>query len=89
MTSNGTWNVVASGDAQRRLRRIPPKDAERILAAFRGMEANPYEGDIEKLGGEENRWRRRVGAYRIFYRLYPSEKRILIIEIERRGSHTY
>ncbi len=89
MTSNGTWNVVASGDAQRRLRRIPLKDAERILAAFRGMEANPYEGDIEKLGGEENRWRRRVGAYRICYRLYPREKTVLVTEVKRRGSHTY
>ena len=31
------------------------------------MEANPFFGDIIKLEGETDRWRRRVGSYRLFF----------------------
>ena len=34
---------------------------------------NPYAGDIKKMEGEEYVWRRRVGAYRIFYEIMPRD----------------
>ena len=46
-------------------------------------------GDIVKLGGEDNIWRRRVGNYRIKYRVSMEEKIIDIYDIERRTSSTY
>jgi len=39
--------------------------------------------------GEENVWRRRIGAYRIFYKIRVSEKIILVFKLERRTSKTY
>jgi len=39
--------------------------------------------------GEENVWRRRVGAYRIFYELISKEKTINVFRVERRTSKTY
>lgn len=38
---------------------------------------------------EENSWRRRVGNYRIFYKIYIATKVILVFRIERRTSSTY
>ena len=31
------------------------------------MEADPFFGDTIKLEGERDRWRRRIGSYRIFF----------------------
>ena len=46
-------------------------------------------GDIQKMRGKDNVWRRRVGSYRIFYKIETSEKTILVFYLERRTSKTY
>jgi len=51
------------------------------------MEADPFNGDIKHL--QPPAWRRRVGNYRIFYDLFPGEKRVVVTSIERRTSTTY
>ena len=61
----------------------------RIEEALRQMEINPYLGDIEKMAGEGNVWRRRVGGYRIFYELFLPSKEVYIFRIERRTTTTY
>jgi mRNA-degrading endonuclease RelE of RelBE toxin-antitoxin system len=38
------------------------------------MAIDPFAGDILKLQGEGNRWRRRVGNYRIFFSIDSSER---------------
>ena len=50
---------------------------------------NPYGGDIEKMEGEEHKWRRRVGNYRIFYKIFVNDKFVLVTKVERRTSSTY
>ena len=50
---------------------------------------DPYVGDIQKIKGEKDVWRRRVGNYRIFYEIDRNEKIIHIFRVERRGSKTY
>ena len=45
--------------------------------------------DIEKIKGEENVWRRRIGNYRIFYEINPKRRSINIFWVERRTSSTY
>ncbi len=39
--------------------------------------------------GEENTWRRRIGAYRVLYEIHPDKKIIYVFEIKRRTSTTY
>jgi mRNA-degrading endonuclease RelE of RelBE toxin-antitoxin system len=53
------------------------------------LSRNPYGGDIAKLGGEEDVWRRRVGAYRVFYEVNQKKRVIYIFRVERRTSKTY
>lgn len=83
------WIVFLTDTANKELRRLPPKDRVRIDAGIKEMEENPFKGDIIKLGGEHNRWRRRIGAYRIMYNLVPEKRDIFIYDIKRRTSSTY
>lgn len=53
------------------------------------MGVDPFGGDVVKLGGEDSVWRRRIGNYRIKYRLFSDEKIIDVYDIERRTSGTY
>jgi len=71
------------------LSRFPKKDQIYIAIGLRELVTNPYSGDFKKILGEENSWRRRIGAYRIFYEIIPQEKTIFVFRIERRTSKTY
>ena len=68
---------------------MPRHDAERLLAVIEGLLADPFNGDIQKMGGEKNVWRKGVGAYRIRYELIKEEKIVHISRAERRTSKTY
>ncbi|MGO9274438.1 MAG: type II toxin-antitoxin system RelE family toxin [Terriglobia bacterium] len=82
------WLVVLAGPARRSLKRIPPHDQTRIRAAIDEMETDPFQGDIKYLRGQDG-LRRRVGNWRIFFRLEPAQRVLYVTSIERRTSTTY
>lgn len=84
-----TWHVEIDNSVAKILKHIPQKDAERLQAVLDDFQLDPYTGDIIKLSGEENSWRRRIGSYRIFFELFPKERIVLIQQLQRRGSKTY
>jgi len=71
------------------LKRMPRRDTEAILKIIRLLPANPYLGDIQKMRGEDNIWRLRIGSYRIFYKIKIAGKVILVFNLERKISKTY
>ncbi|MBU1015259.1 type II toxin-antitoxin system RelE/ParE family toxin [Patescibacteria group bacterium] len=83
------WEVLVANAAKKRLRRFPKRDAEQILSAVEQFAVSPYSGDIEKMEGEKDTWRRRVGAYRVFYEVYQSKRLVYVYDIRRRTSKTY
>jgi len=89
MNSSGNWDLQVDPGVFKALRKIPRHDAEALLVVVRLLPAGPYFGDIQKMRGEENTWRRRAGAYRIFYKIKTAEKVILVFRVERRTSKTY
>lgn len=89
MYYDGIWSVEIRGKARKALKRILTKSAGAILDAIERFKTNPFLGDIEKLEGEDNAWRRRVGSYRVFYEVYANTHSVYVYWIERRGSHTY
>lgn len=90
MILNAGWKLKIRDRIWKDLARIPRKDCESILEVIENeIISNPYSGDIEKMKGEDNSWRRRVGSYRIFYEVIVKEKAIYIFRIERRSSNTY
>lgn len=83
------WDLQIDSSVFKVLKYIPRHNAEVILGIIRLLPANPYFGDIQKMKGKEDAWRRRVGSYRIFYKVKISEKIILVFHLERRSSKTY
>lgn len=84
-----SWEVKIAKRVLKQAKRIPKKDAERLFIVLQTLSQNPYKGDIEKLEGEENVWRRRIGAWRIIYEIFPKWKIVLVEDIRRRTDTTY
>lgn len=84
-----SWEIRVHKDVEKEMRRFPLHDKNRILEGIDEIRINPYIGDIKKMSGEENVWRRRIGSYRIFYELYYDESCVVIFRVERRTSKTY
>ena len=87
--SNKIWRLDVDASVRKKMQRIPVVDADAIEAAIDRMSLDPYRGDVEKMKGEENAWRRRVRAYRLFLRIYPGLRRVFVYKLERRTSTTY
>lgn len=90
MSSSGNWVLQIDPAVYKHLDRIPRKDVGRILLILnKEFVKNPFAGDIRKMAGEQNVWRRRAGAYRIKFELILSRKIVYIFGVERRKSNTY
>ncbi|MDP2703963.1 MAG: type II toxin-antitoxin system RelE/ParE family toxin [bacterium] len=89
MNADKNWGLKVRTRAEKTIARFPRKDALVLLEAIELLPRNPFAGDIEKMKGEENIWRRRIGAYRIFYELRINENVVYVFRVERRASKTY
>ena len=63
-------------------RRIPKKDAERIIAAASALIDEPRPEGATKLKGSDCACRIRVGNFRVIYEIYDAK---LIVEVVRVG----
>jgi len=89
MSTSASWTVILAGPARKALKRIPASDRDRIHAALAEMGTDPFRGDVKYLEGRKDTLRRRVGNWRIFFRLVQEQKHLLVSAIERRTSTTY
>ena len=89
MSLNQNWELKIDKVIFKKLSRLPKKDVERIFVTIEFLSQNPYSGDIEKIKGEDNAWRRRIGNYRIFYDIKQKERIVQVTWVERRTSKTY
>ncbi len=65
------------------LRFIPNKDVARILARIRKLADEPRAVDCEKLSGRE-RYRVRVGVYRIIYEIEDDAFVVVVVKVAHR-----
>ncbi len=89
MNSNKSWGLEVKSRVYQTLKKFPADKRRRILEVIENLPNDPYFGDIEKMEGQDNSWRRRIGTYRIFYEVLVPDKIILVFRIERRTSRTY
>ncbi len=54
--------------------RLADEWQRKILEKFEKMRINPRPKGVRKIKGHPNRWRIRVGDYRIIYSIYDKEK---------------
>lgn len=72
------WIISFSKKAEKSLEKIPKKYLKTILEAIDEMSIDPDLGDVKKMVGTKNIYRKRVGVYRILFEKY---KDILFIDI--------
>ncbi len=75
--------------ARKDLERLPEGDFRRIEAAIDALAIDPRPHGVRKLRGVGNRWRMRVGEYRILYAVFDKERLVKILGVPRRTSRTY
>ncbi len=75
------WRLFIAPRAERDLARLPGADREAIRRALRRL---PYDfggSDVAKLAGQGNRWRLRVGRWRVILGLDNAAGTIIVISI--------
>jgi len=83
------WVLITSTSAKKFLKKLSRKENQHFGIVLDGLTSNPYMGDIEKVKGEEDLWRRRVGNYRIIYEVRTNNRIIYVVDIRRRTVSTY
>lgn len=89
MSLSREWALAVDPSVLKTLKKIPKRDSTFILEVIRLLPQDPYFGDIQKMKGVDDAWRRRAGSYRIFYKLNLSDNTIIVFHLERRTSKTY
>lgn len=78
------YKVVIPYRIQKRIKKFPLKDLERIRKTVAALAFNPYIG--KKLEGKySDKYSVRVWPYRIIYSIKNKELIVQVIEIEHRG----
>lgn len=90
MSLKENWELRIRDSVYKDISKFSKKDKEKIVKVIENeLFLNPYFGDIDKIKGEDNIWRRRIGNYRIFYEIINEERIIYIFKVKRRTSLTY
>lgn len=89
MNSNEPWQVKIHKRVSKACSGFPLKESRRLFVIIESLATEPFTGDIKKMEGEEQVWRRRVGNYRIMYELIPADRIVFVFRVERRTSTTY
>lgn len=82
--SEHQWKVFVPERVDKKLSKLPPETRERMERALKQLAKNPFSHKVEKLKGEPERWRLRVGKYRIVFQLDKSERTVVITAIGHR-----
>ena len=60
------------------------KDRQRIVAAIRSLAGDPRPVGVEKLSGQRDWYRVRVGRYRIIYSIGDAELFVMVVRVGHR-----
>ncbi len=84
-----SWKVVLTGPAKKALDRLETRDRKLVVGALRAMESDPLRGDVRKLEGQREEFRRRVGNWRLFFDILVEHRSVVVTAIVRRTTTTY
>src|SRR5258708_3069806 len=60
------------------------KDRQRIVASIRSLAGDPRPHGCEKLAGADDRYRIRVGRYRVIYSIADNELLVIVVRVGHR-----
>ena len=79
-----TYNVLLRPAAERERRKLPPEVRPRVNQALLALEDEPRPHGVTKLAGYANRWRVRVGDYRVIYQVDDQAQEVTVLRIAHR-----
>ena len=79
-----TYAVLLLPAAEREWRKLPHEIRTRINRTLLALEDTPRPHGVTKLSGGSDRWRVRVGDYRIIYRIDDAAREVTILRIAHR-----
>lgn len=82
------YEIVFARSARKDLQRLSNLDINRVLKKIEMLEFDPRPPVCEKLKGESNLWRVRVGNFRIIYSI-SDKNRIIDISLIRHRREAY
>jgi mRNA interferase RelE/StbE len=78
------YRIELAPSAARELERLPRNIQRRVAQKIDDLANNPRPSGSTKLQGRANRWRIRVGDYRIIYDIEDTIVRVLVLKIGHR-----
>lgn len=78
------YRVELNKAAQRDLRRLSPQLQDRITPRIYALADDPRPPGAKKLAGQKERWRVRVGDYRVIYEIHGAILLVLVVTIGHR-----
>ena len=84
-----SFTVIFSPKSYRKIRSFDSELKERIQKAVQEISRDPWEKGTIKVKGYDDVRRKRVGDFRIIYRIDQARKEILVAFIARRNEETY
>jgi mRNA interferase RelE/StbE len=78
------YSITFAASSKRELRDLPSKAIARIVPKIRELAENPRPAGCKKLHGFKDRWRIRVGNYRVVYSIDDQKNSVDIARIAHR-----
>jgi mRNA interferase RelE/StbE len=79
------YKVLIKPSAAREIEAVDQKkDRQRIVAGIRSLADDPRPLGCQKLGGEDDRYRIRVGRYRVVYSIGDRELLVFVVRVGHR-----
>ena len=83
-----SYEVEISQSAEKRLRKLPRPDRERVSSAMLALAADPFPRGARKLSGYDDVYRVRAGRYRILYSVSDTALTVVVLKVgHRRNVH--
>jgi mRNA interferase RelE/StbE len=83
--SSAAYTVLVGRPAQKEIRALEESARRRVLAELRVLAAEPRPPGCRKLVGARDRWRVRVGDYRIIYTVEDADRVVRIVAVRHRS----
>ena len=81
------YTVRFSKKAEKALKKIDPVMRRRVLKKMKNLEKNPRNGpNIKTMQGFHNRYRYRIGDFRVVYEVIDNELVVWVLETDWRGN---
>ena len=76
------YEIKIEKRAEKFIRKQQPKQQEKLLRAINKL---PHEGDIKPIEGTNDRFRLRVGDYRVIFTIDNGKYIVIVIDANNRG----